>query len=99
MTPALPPAQHQEPCAAASGTGISVWPRAAGHLYDRARFFEASGVPLTMRRFAAVAMLTLQALDSAVEQGVGPMTTGDYQVRVACHLKMCKSVKLITQPK
>ena len=77
--PALSPAQHQEPCAAAIGTGISVWPRAPGDLYDRARFCEASGVPLTTRRLAAVATLTLRALDSATEQGVRPMTSRDCQ--------------------
>jgi hypothetical protein len=53
--------------------------RAAGDIYDRAKFCEAAGVPLTTRRFAAVAALTLQALDSEIEQGVRPMTNRDYQ--------------------
>ena len=53
--------------------------RAAGDLYDRAKFCESSGVPLTTRRFAAVAALTLQALDLEIEQGVRPMSNRDYQ--------------------
>ena len=48
-------------------------------MYDRAKFCEASGVPLSTRRFGAVAALTLQALDTEIEQGVRPMSNRDYQ--------------------
>jgi hypothetical protein len=91
--------QHQEPCAAARGTGISACPRAAGDLCDRAKFCEQSGVPLTTRRFAAVAATTLQALDSEIEQSVHPKTNRDYQVRVACCLEVCKNFTSFKLPK
>ncbi len=53
--------------------------RAAGDMYDRAKFCQAAGVPLATRRFGAVAALTLQALDREIEQGVRPMSNRDYQ--------------------
>ncbi len=53
--------------------------RAAGDMYDRAKLCQAAGVPLSTRRFGAVAALTLQALDSEIEQGVRPMSNRDYQ--------------------
>jgi hypothetical protein len=53
--------------------------RAAGDMNDRAKLCQAAGVPLSTRRFGAVAALTLQALDSEIEQGVRPMSNRDYQ--------------------
>ena len=70
--------------------------RAAGDIYDRAKFCEASGVPLSTRRFGAVAALTLQALEAEIEQGVRPMSNRDYQRVITKYLVPFFGKRLLT---
>jgi hypothetical protein len=53
--------------------------RAAGEIYDRARFKEELGIPQTTRRFGAAAAQCLVQLEAEIEQGLRPMTNRDYQ--------------------
>jgi len=53
--------------------------RAAGEIYDRARFKEELGIPQTTRRFGAAAAQCLLQLEAEIEQGLRPMTNRDYQ--------------------
>jgi len=53
--------------------------RAAGDIYDRARFKEELGIPQTTRRFGAAAAQCLVQLEAEIEQGLRPMTNRDYQ--------------------
>ena len=58
---------------------LSFAKRAAGELYDRAKFKEELGIPQTTRRFAVVAEVCLRRLDQEIAQGLRPMTNKDYQ--------------------
>ena len=53
--------------------------RAAGELYDRAKFKEELGIPQTTRRFGAAAAQCLLQLEAEIAQGLRPMTNRDYQ--------------------
>jgi len=53
--------------------------KAAGEMYDRARFKEEMGIPQRTRRFSAVADECLKLLQQEIEQGLRPMTNKDYQ--------------------
>ena len=53
--------------------------KAAGTMYDRARFKEEMGLPQRTAGFGAVAALCLKQLDAEIEQGLRPMTNRDYQ--------------------
>ena len=47
-------------------------------MYDRARFKEEMGIPLSTKRFGAVAEECLIMLEREIEQGLRPMTNKDY---------------------
>jgi len=53
--------------------------KAAGEMYDRARFKEEMRIPQRTRRFSAVADECLKLLQQEIEQGLRPMTNKDYQ--------------------
>ena len=53
--------------------------RAAGEIYDRAKFKEELGIPQTTRRFGAAAAQCLVQLEAEIAQGLRPMTNRDYQ--------------------
>ena len=53
--------------------------RAAGEIYDRAKFKEELGIPQTTRRFGAAAAQCLLQLEAEIAQGLRPMTNKDYQ--------------------
>ena len=53
--------------------------RAAGEIYDRAKFKEELGIPQTTRRFGAAAAQCLLQLEAEIAQGLRPMTNRDYQ--------------------
>ena len=53
--------------------------RAAGEIYDRAKFKEELGIPQTTRRFGAAAAQCLVQLEAEITQGLRPMTNRDYQ--------------------
>ena len=53
--------------------------KVAAEMYDRARFKEEMGIPLSTKRFGAVAEECLTMLEREIEQGLRPMTNKDYQ--------------------
>ncbi len=53
--------------------------RVAGDLYDRAKFKEELGIPMTTRGFSMVAEVCMRELDKEIEQGMKPMTNRDYK--------------------
>lgn len=53
--------------------------RVAGDIYDRAKFKEEVGIPLSTKRFGAVAEECLKRLDEEIAAGLRPMTNKDYQ--------------------
>lgn len=53
--------------------------RAAGEIYDRAKFKEELGIPQTTRRFGVAAAQCLLQLEAEIAQGLRPMTNRDYQ--------------------
>jgi hypothetical protein len=60
--------------------------KAAGTIYDRARFKEELGLPQRTAGFGAVAALCLKQLDAEIEQGLRPMTNKDYQRAIRKYL-------------
>ena len=58
---------------------LSFAKRAAGELYDRAKFKEELGIPLVTRGFGMVAQACIKELDKDIEQGIKPMTNKDYK--------------------
>jgi hypothetical protein len=61
--------------------------RAAGEIYDRARFRELEGLPQQTKRFDAIANLCIQALEREIEQGIRPQTNRDYIRAINSYLK------------
>uniref|UniRef100_UPI004047D373 hypothetical protein n=1 Tax=Limnohabitans sp. TaxID=1907725 RepID=UPI004047D373 len=53
--------------------------KVAAEMYDRARFKEEMGIPLSTKRFGVVAEECLTMLEREIEQGLRPMTNKDYQ--------------------
>jgi len=52
--------------------------RAAGEIYDRARFREEEGLPQQTKRFDAIARLCIKNLEREIEQGIRRETNRDY---------------------
>ena len=53
--------------------------KAACEIYDGARFRESEGLPITTRRFDAIAHECLRQLAVDIERGIKPQTNSDYQ--------------------
>lgn len=53
--------------------------KAACEIYDRARFRESEGLPVTTRRFDAIAKECLKHIAVDIERGIKPQTNSDYQ--------------------
>jgi integrase len=53
--------------------------KAACEIYDRARFRESEGLPITTRRFEAIAKECLKQIAVDIERGIKPQTNSDYQ--------------------
>ena len=52
--------------------------RAAGEIYDKARFREEEGLPQQTKRFDAIARLCITSLEREIEQGIRRETNRDY---------------------
>ena len=53
--------------------------KAACEIYDRARFRESEGLPITTRRFEAIAKECLKQIAVDIDRGIKPQTNRDYQ--------------------